>query len=120
MTSETTGAQRRPLLGLVREQVGPLKIIDLGASEIAGAPPPIWTPLLGDSRTVVIGFEPHREERDHLDATAAPWRKVLPDAIADGEPHEFRSCSAPMTRPCWSPTWGCSSVSRTWRNTAAW
>lgn len=70
-----------------------LKIVDIGASAIDGAPP--YAALLESTEAEVIGFEPDPEAWQELQKTKRPNELYLPFALGDGRTHELKICAAP-------------------------
>jgi FkbM family methyltransferase len=77
------------LLGLTRK----VKIIDIGANPIDGAPP--YAAMLAAGHAEVVGFEPQRQALDQLLRRKGPHETYLPHAIGDGKRHVLHICAAP-------------------------
>lgn len=70
-----------------------LRIVDIGASPIDGAPP--YQPLIDLGDVELIGFEPSPEQFAALQARLRPGVTFLPHAVGDGTEGELRVCRAP-------------------------
>lgn len=70
-----------------------VKIVDIGANPIDGAPP--YATLLQAGDAEIIGFEPNPKALAALNAGKGPWETYLPLAIADGRRHTLHVCRAP-------------------------
>lgn len=70
-----------------------VKIVDIGANPIDGAPP--YASLLGEGATTLVGFEPNPEALARLDQLKGPHETYLPHAIGDGARHTLHVCQAP-------------------------
>ncbi|MCU0954853.1 MAG: FkbM family methyltransferase [Hyphomicrobium sp.] len=70
-----------------------LKIVDIGASAIDGAPP--YAALLESTDAEVIGFEPDPQAWQELQEAKRPNEHYLPFALGDGRTHELKICAAP-------------------------
>lgn len=79
----------------------PIRILDVGASPVDGAPP--YQPLVDGSLTEVIGFEPNPEARAALEAQLNENETVLGDALGDGGEHTLHFCQAPGMNSLFEP-----------------
>lgn len=70
-----------------------IRIVDIGANPIDGAPP--YRPLLESGRARVVGFEPNPEALARLNHQKGPHETYFPHAIADGLRHTLHICHAP-------------------------
>jgi FkbM family methyltransferase len=70
-----------------------IKVVDIGANPIDGAPP--YAGLLQAGHADVVGFEPNADARGRLDALKGPHEVYLPHAVGDGQQHTLRFCQAP-------------------------
>lgn len=70
-----------------------IKIVDVGASPIDGAPP--YAALLTTTDAQVVGFEPDSEAWNVLQKTKSSNEIYLPFALGDGRIHELKVCAAP-------------------------
>ena len=70
-----------------------IKVVDIGASPIDGAPP--YAALLRAGHADVIGFEPNASELTRLNRMKGPHETYLPHVIGDGAPHTLYTCHAP-------------------------
>jgi FkbM family methyltransferase len=77
---------------LTGEDLG-LKIIDLGADAIYGAPPYV-TLFAGSNTARVVGFEPNPEALAKLNANKSSREIYLPHVIGDGGRHRLHICQA--------------------------
>ena len=69
-----------------------IKIVDIGANPIDGAPP--YAPLMRNGLADVVGFEPNPEALAALQARKGPNEIYLPHAVGDGGRHELKFCRA--------------------------
>lgn len=69
-----------------------IKIVDVGANPIAGAPPP-YAPLMTGGHAEVIGFEPNPHALAELNRRKSPRETYLPHAVGDGRRHTLRLCA---------------------------
>ena len=74
-------------------ELPPVKIVDIGANPIDGAPP--YATLLAEGATSLVGFEPNPEALARLDQLKGPHETYLPYAIGDGARHTLHVCQAP-------------------------
>jgi len=73
------------LCAAVREQIHPIKILDVGGAISADASKVGYGRLLAKSLVEVVGFEPIEEERRRLEAIDSKGiHKYLPHAVGDG------------------------------------
>ena len=70
-----------------------VKIVDIGANPLDGAPP--YQTLLAAGDADVVGFEPNPEALARLHALDGPTETYLPHAIGDGARRTRRVCRAP-------------------------
>jgi FkbM family methyltransferase len=70
----------------------PIKIVDIGANPVDGAPP--YKRLLSDPLVQVVGFEPQQEELDTLNKAKGANETYLPLVIGDGKAHTLHICTA--------------------------
>jgi FkbM family methyltransferase len=70
-----------------------VKIVDIGANPIDGAPP--YHQMLRRGRAEVVGFEPNRDALAELNRKKGPRETYLPHAVGDGKRHKLRVCVAP-------------------------
>jgi FkbM family methyltransferase len=70
-----------------------VKIVDIGASAIDGAPP--YAPVLKSADAEIIGFEPDAAAWQELQRIKGPKEIYLPYALGDGRTHELKICAAP-------------------------
>jgi len=70
-----------------------LKVVDIGASPIDGAPP--YQPLFDAERVELVGFEPDKQQFAALEALGQEHATYLPDAIGDGDEHDLHICCIP-------------------------
>ncbi|WP_170975815.1 FkbM family methyltransferase [Rhizobium sp. FY34] len=80
------------MMDAVSHLVGPVRIIDIGATEYDGGAPPSYAPIEASSASTVVAFDPSLD----LEETSSR-RTVLPFALGDGEDHVLHECAAPMT-----------------------
>ncbi len=69
-----------------------LKIIDVGANPIDGAPP--YRTLLDQNRANVIGFEPDADAFARLQQIKGPHETYHQTAVGDGRQHTLHVCAA--------------------------
>lgn len=82
----------------IKEIIGPVRIVDVGATEYAGSDAPPYQPLRALPCTIV-GFDPENGDP----ALADTGILTLPLAIADGRRHTLRQCASPMTSSLLEP-----------------
>ncbi|MBM3524388.1 MAG: FkbM family methyltransferase [Alphaproteobacteria bacterium] len=70
-----------------------VKVVDVGANPIDGAPP--YSPLLRNEIADVIGFDPDRASLDELNKRKSARETYLPYAVADGRRHKLHRCFNP-------------------------
>jgi len=70
-----------------------VKLVDVGASPIDGAPP--YAALYDSGHAELVGFEPDETQFARLQALELPRATFLRDALGDGQEHELRICRAP-------------------------
>lgn len=70
-----------------------IKIVDVGANPIDGAPP--YADLLRGGIAEVVGFEPDPESLRRLVAAKSAAETYLPYAVGDGRRHTLHVCRAP-------------------------
>jgi FkbM family methyltransferase len=78
-----------------------IKVVDVGANPIAGAPP--YAPLLHAGDADLVGFEPNIEALAKLNAMKGPSETYLPYAVGDGRPHTLHICAAPGMTSLFEP-----------------
>lgn len=69
-----------------------VKIVDIGANPIDGAPP--YDTLLRGGNADIVGFEPNPEALAKLNQQKGPNETYLPNAIGDGKRHTLHLCAA--------------------------
>ncbi len=69
-----------------------VKIVDIGANPIDGAPP--YDTLLRGGNADIVGFEPNPEALAKLNQQKGPNETYLPNAIGDGRRHTLHLCAA--------------------------
>lgn len=69
-----------------------VKIVDIGANPIDGAPP--YDTLLRGGNADIVGFEPNAEALAKLNTQKGPNETYLPNAIGDGKRHTLHLCAA--------------------------
>lgn len=77
-------------LGLPATADGEIRIVDVGANPLAGAPP--YQRLLDEKLARVVGFEPNPDALAQLHAQAGSQETYLPYAVGDGQTHTLRLC----------------------------
>jgi len=75
------------------EDLPALRVVDIGASPINGAPP--YQPLFAAGRVDLVGFEPDAAQFAALCALGHERAVYLKDAVGDGEEHELHICRSP-------------------------
>lgn len=80
---------------------GPIRVLDVGASPIDGAPP--YQALVDHGSAEVIGFEPNPEALAELQQNAKEHEKYFGYALGDGERHELHFCRAPGMNSLYEP-----------------
>jgi FkbM family methyltransferase len=70
-----------------------VKVVDIGANPIDGAPP--YMSMLQKGEAEVVGFEPNPEALATLNERKGPYETYLPNAVGDGNRHTLRICRAP-------------------------
>ena len=70
-----------------------VRVVDVGASPIDGAP--IYEPLRAQGGATVVGFEPSQEQHQRLMEMEIADATFLPDAIGDGLDGELKICRGP-------------------------
>lgn len=70
-----------------------VKIVDIGANPVDGAPP--YEKLLRAGDADIIGFEPNPEALARLNELKGPTETYLPYAIGDGKRQTLNFCQAP-------------------------
>lgn len=70
-----------------------IKVVDIGANPIDGAPP--YATLLRNGDADIVGFEPNRDALAKLNAAKGPHETYLPHAVGDGAKHTLHMCQAP-------------------------
>jgi FkbM family methyltransferase len=80
-------------LSEIFEDIPRVRVVDVGASPIDGAP--IYEPLREHGGAEVIGFEPSSDQYQRLLELEIPHATFLPDAIGDGTPGELKICRGP-------------------------
>lgn len=70
-----------------------VKVADIGANPIDGAPP--YAPLLRAGDADVVGFEPNADALMRLNRIKGPHEIYLPYVVGDGTPHTLHFCHAP-------------------------
>jgi len=70
-----------------------VKVVDIGANPIDGAPP--YAGMLRSGGATLVGFEPNRDALAKLNAAKGPRETYLPHAIGDGERRTLHFCQAP-------------------------
>jgi len=70
-----------------------VKVVDIGANPIDGAPP--YAGLLREGRASVLGFEPNPEALTKLYRLKGSNETYLPYAVGDGGRHTLKMCAAP-------------------------
>jgi FkbM family methyltransferase len=69
-----------------------IKVVDIGANPIDGAPP--YRPLIRKGLAEIVGFEPNPEALAELQGKKGPHESYLPHAVGDGKRHELKFCAA--------------------------
>jgi FkbM family methyltransferase len=70
-----------------------VKVVDIGANPIDGAPP--YKSMLDRGEAEVVGFEPNPDALATLNQRKGPYETYLPNAVGDGSRHVLRICRAP-------------------------
>jgi FkbM family methyltransferase len=70
-----------------------VKIVDIGANPLDGAPP--YATLLRSGDADIVGFEPNPDALATLNRMKGPTETYLPHAVGDGARHTLRFCQAP-------------------------
>lgn len=70
-----------------------VKLVDVGASPIDGAPP--YSAIYESGRADLVGFEPDEAQFARLQALQLPRATFLRLALGDGHEHQLRVCRAP-------------------------
>jgi FkbM family methyltransferase len=78
-----------------------LKIVDVGASPIDGAPP--YAALMTSPDVEVVGFEPDPDAWLALQELKSNRETYLPFALGDGRQHELKVCAAPGMTSIFEP-----------------
>jgi FkbM family methyltransferase len=79
-----------------------IDIVDVGAMMLDGITNE-YAPLVQQGVGHVVGFEPIPEECAKLNRSCGKNQRFLPYFIGDGQPGEFKQCSAPMTSSLLEP-----------------
>lgn len=87
----------------LREQVAPIRVIDVGAMALG---PTQYGRLLELQIAQVLGFEPQPDECDRLNKEARPGCSYLPYAIGDGTEKTFHLANANFTSSLYPPNLG--------------
>jgi FkbM family methyltransferase len=90
------------LVSMLGDLAPTLRIVDVGAL-FKPEVPIAYAPLLGDKRSVVVGFEPERAECDLLNRMYGPVHRFFPYVIGDGGRASFYRCSHTMTSSLLKP-----------------
>ncbi|MCW0235297.1 MAG: FkbM family methyltransferase [Ferrovibrio sp.] len=69
-----------------------VKIVDIGANPIDGAPP--YATLLRGGNADIVGFEPNPDALAKLNEQKGPTETYLPHAIGDGKRHTLNLCAS--------------------------
>lgn len=69
-----------------------VRVVDVGANPIGGAPP--YAAMLRAGCADIVGFEPNPEALAELQAMRGPYETYLPHAVGDGAVHTLRCCRA--------------------------
>lgn len=91
------------LVEAVRDRIGPLTVVDVGAMIIGDGSDVAYRALVEKGLARVIGFEPIAEECARLNAVARPGDLYLPYAVGDGTTRTFHRCSTNMTSSLYRP-----------------
>lgn len=83
------------------QEIGPVRVVDVGATEYAGGKRPPYSALAMLESCTVIAFDPE-QGGEELGAHHGS-RVTLPYAIGDGRVHVLHSCQAPMTSSLLEP-----------------
>lgn len=70
-----------------------VKVVDIGANPIDGAPP--YLSMLTQGAADVVGFEPNPAALAILNERKGPHETYLPNAVGDGHQHILHMCQAP-------------------------
>ena len=90
------------LVSMLGDRAPSLRIVDVGAL-FKPEVPIAYAPLLGDKRSVVVGFEPERAECDLLNRMYGPVHRFFPYVIGDGGRASFYRCNHTMTSSLLKP-----------------
>ncbi len=90
------------LVSMLGDLAPSLRIVDVGAL-FKPEVPIAYAPLLGDKRSVVVGFEPERAECDLLNRMYGPVHRFFPYVIGDGGRASFYRCNHTMTSSLLKP-----------------
>ncbi len=82
--------------------LSPIRIVDVGALRVSGAPEP-YEPILQYAAVEITGFEPDANECNRLNDPRHPERKYFPYAIGDGRKRTFHLTNVPMTSSLYEP-----------------
>ena len=80
-------------LSEIFQDIPRIRVVDVGASPIDGAP--IYEPLREAGAAEVVGFEPSSEQYQRLLEMEIPHATFLPDAVGDGGDGELKICRGP-------------------------
>lgn len=75
--------------------LSPVRIVDVGATPLAGPAPPPYANLLKAGLARVVGFEPDPDGLAELNRKKGPHETYLPHAVGDGRVHELKICNSP-------------------------
>ena len=78
-----------------------VKVIDIGANPIDGAPP--YASMLARGEAHVVGFEPNLQALDKLERLKGTRDVYLPLAAGDGKSHRLHICAAPGMTSLFEP-----------------
>lgn len=92
-----------------------IKVVDVGANPIDGAPP--YAAMLRAGHADIVGFEPNPSALAKLNARKGHAETYLPFAIADGRQHTLHVCRAPGMTSLLRPN---HAVLRHFHGFAAW
>lgn len=97
-----TDRKKVDLLAMIGDRMPGLRILDVGAL-FKPEVPIAYAPLLEDTRTTIIGFEPTDGECERLNVTFGQRHKFFPYAVGDGERASFYHCNHAMTSSLFEP-----------------
>jgi len=90
-----------PAFRALTGQAPTIRVVDVGANPIDGAPP--YAGLLAGGQAEVVGFEPNPAALATLRKRAGPRETYLPHAVGDGATHTLHICAAPGMTSLFEP-----------------